>query len=104
MSALTTREESHARLTAMFKNALERILPLDRTRNMRGANFFDWKKLVDEHMRPVLAAGSRNALRMIIRRIWIPSAWDAVHSACRRRFTCARRKRATRFCRSMGRW
>jgi hypothetical protein len=56
MPALTTREDSHNRLMGMFKNALERIIPLDRTKNMRGATFFDWEKLVGEHMEPVLAA------------------------------------------------
>jgi hypothetical protein len=56
MPATTTREESHARILNMCKSALERVLPLDRTKNMRGGTFIDWEQLVNEHFQPVLAA------------------------------------------------
>jgi hypothetical protein len=56
MPATTTREASHARVLELCKLALERVLPLDRTKNMRGRHFADWEQLVLEHFQPVLAA------------------------------------------------
>jgi hypothetical protein len=56
MPALTTREEARARLLQMFEASLERVIPADPAKPLRGENFADFERQTYEATNDVVAA------------------------------------------------
>jgi DNA-directed RNA polymerase subunit RPC12/RpoP len=56
MAALTNRQEARARLTKLFEAALERVIPVDETLDLKGRTFREWEDQADEFDRTLTAA------------------------------------------------
>ena len=56
MPALRTREEARERMTRMFEQLRDRLIPLDESKPLKGSKFRDWEEQADEIERTLTTA------------------------------------------------